>query len=252
VLLIGPFHCRADDVREFLWALAGGGLPLTRRGRLHLADLRRLHERLPGGGRLGRSRSAVALARRRAALLHSLCEAGRLVEVDRAALRLTSHGWEFLALPPGAQTGFVFAAWWEGVDWGRWSPRAGLVRLLRRERDALLRELAALPEGRVDLASFARRFRALVGHCWPAGLAAAGPEVWRRELWGTALAPLAMLGALDVPGEVTAEPPRWFSVNDSSGELLGAAAAISGRGAEHAATPPGRPAARPRTDPGRN
>jgi len=69
---------------------------------------------------------------RRAALLRSLCDAGQLVEVDAGALRLTSQGWEFLALPSDAQTGFVFAAWWEGMDWAR-------------------------------------------------------PEVWRRELWATAL-----------------------------------------------------------------
>jgi len=47
-----------------------------------------------------------------------------------------------------------------------------------------------------------------------------------------------MLGALDVPGPVTAEPPPWFSVNDASGELLGAAAAISEPHALCGLTPP--------------
>ena len=60
-------------------------------------------------------------------------------------------------LPDAAQLGFVFAAWWEGVDWGDWAPRPELGRLLRHERDILLQELAGLPPGQVDLAGFARR-----------------------------------------------------------------------------------------------
>jgi hypothetical protein len=228
VLLAGPYGRLAEDVREFLWCLADGGLPLTSRNELHLADLRRVHRRLPGGGALDGDRALLAIARRRASLLQSLCEAGRLVESGGRLLRLTADGWEFLALPGPAQTGFVFAAWWEGVDWGRYSPRAGLGRLLRRERDVLLQELAALPAGRIDLPAFVRRFRALVGHRWPTVVSVAGQETWRRELWATALAPLAMLGALAVPGEVTVEPPPWFALSDASDELLGAAAAMSG------------------------
>ena len=227
VLLAGPIGHLVDDVREFLWCLAGGELPLTSRGELHLADLRRVHERLPGGGTLGDDRAEVAVARRRALLLQSLCDAGRLVELDAGAIRLTPEGWQFLALPAGAQTGFVFAAWWEGVDWGRFSPRAGLGRLLRRERDVLLQELAALPGGRVEVTSFVRRFRALVAHRWPTVAAIAGPEVWRREVWATAMAPLAMLGALVVEGDVTVEPPGWFTVAEAADELLAAAAAFS-------------------------
>jgi hypothetical protein len=234
VLPSGPFARLADDVREFLLLLVAGGLPVSSKGDLRMTGVRRLQARLSGAG----DPPELVPARRRAALLRSLCDAGGLVEVDAGALRLTGQGWEFLALPLDAQTGFVFAAWWEGMDWARWSPRAGLGRLLRHERDVLLQELAGLPQGRVDLASFAGRFRALVGHRWPAVLAVAGPEVWRRELWSTALAPLAMLGALDVPGSVTAGPPPWFSVNDASGELLGAAVAISGPDALCGLTPP--------------
>jgi hypothetical protein len=227
VLLAGPSSRLTDDVREFLWCVAGEGLPLTRRSELPIADLRRVHEQLPGGGPLDGDQVRLAVARRRAALLQALGDAGRLLEQHDRRLILTSDGWEFLRLPEHAQTGFVFAAWWEGVDWGRYSPRAGLGRLLRRERDVLLRELLTLPiSGRVELRSFVRRFRALVGHRWPTVLTVAGPEVWRREVWATALAPLAMLGALDVPGQLTAEPPEWFMLTDGSTDLLGAAAAI--------------------------
>jgi hypothetical protein len=228
LLLAGPSGRLADDVREFLWCVAGQSLPLTRRSELHLADLRRIHEQLPGGGPLDGDQVRLAVARRRAALLQALADAGRLIEVREQRLHLTGDGWEFLRLSPRAQTGFVFAAWWEGVDWGRYSPRAGLGRLLRHERDVLLGELTVLPiGGRVELRGFARRFRVLVGHRWPTVLTVAGPEVWRREVWATALAPLAMLGALDVPGELTVEPPPWFAATPSSSELLAAAAAIS-------------------------
>ena len=51
------------------------------------------------------------------------------------------------ALKPD-RLGFVFAAWWEGVDWGDWAPRTELGRLLWHERDALLQELAGLPPAR--------------------------------------------------------------------------------------------------------
>jgi hypothetical protein len=91
---------------------------------------------------------------------------------------LTDDVREFLDLPDAAQLGFVFAAWWEGVDWGDWAPQAELGRVLWHERDTLLQELAGLPPGQ-QLAGFARRFRVLVGHRWPSMLAAAamsGPE----------------------------------------------------------------------------
>jgi hypothetical protein len=112
VLLTGPFGGLTDDIREFLLCLADGGL---------------------------------ALARRRTALLRSLCDAGRLTEAEGGLLQLTDLGREFLDLPDPAQLGFVFAAWWEGVDWGDWAPRPELGRLLWHERDALLQELAGLP-----------------------------------------------------------------------------------------------------------
>ncbi len=237
MLLAGPFGSLVDDVREFLWCVADDDLPLTGRDELCPSGLRRAHERLPGGGPLGSDQVLPAIVRRRMALLRSLCDAGRLVEADGGHLRLSAQGWEFLGLPPGAQAGFVFAAWWEGVDWGRFSPRAGLGRLLYRKRDVLLQELAALPGGRVDLASFVGRFRVLVAHHWTAVAMLAGPEVWRCEMWATALAPLAVLGALEVPGAVTAEPPAWFAVSDSATDLLAAAAAMSGSDVVCAAAP---------------
>ena len=131
-----------------------------------------------------------------------------------------------LDLPDAAQLGFVFAAWWEGVDWGDWAPRTELGRLRWHERDALLQELAALPPGQVDLAGFARRFRALVAHCWPSILMAADPAEWRQALWSTALAPLAMLGALDVPARMSPSP-SWFALTGTAPALV-AAAAMSG------------------------
>lgn len=227
MLLAGPTDRLTEDVREFLRCVAGDGVPLTRRCELYVADLRRIHARLPGGGPLGHDRVRLAVARRRAALLQALGDAGRLIEQRDRRLKLTTWGWEFLALPERAQTGFVFAAWWEGVDWARHSPRAGFGRMLRQERDVLLCELCALPTGmRVDLRTFARRFRTLVGHRWPAIQLVGGAEVWRREAWATALAPLAMLGALEVPGRLTTEPPEWFVLTEPSGELLWAAASI--------------------------
>ena len=86
-----------------------------------------------------------------------------------------------------------------------------LGRLLWHERDTLLQELAGLPPGQVDLAGFARRFGVLVSHRWPSMLAAADPAEWRQALWSTALAPLAMLGALDVPARM-APSPAWFAL----------------------------------------
>jgi hypothetical protein len=122
VLLTGPFGGLTDDLREFLLCLAGDGLPLTGWGDLDPAGLRLMSQRLPGGGVDDRP-EGLALARRRATLLRSLCDAGRLAEARDGALRLTALGREFLDLPAAAQLGFVFAAWWEGVDWGQWAPR---------------------------------------------------------------------------------------------------------------------------------
>jgi hypothetical protein len=187
--------------------------------------------RLPGGAIDDRP-EGLALARRRATLLRSLCDAGRLAEARDGALRLTPLGREFLDLPAAAQLGFVFAAWWEGVDWGQWAPTPELGRLLWHERAALLQELAGLPEGQVALEGFARRFRALVGHRWPAVTANAAVADWGRALWSTALAPLAMLGAVEVP--VPLPPtPEWFAVTATTPALLAAATAMSGP-----ATPP--------------
>jgi hypothetical protein len=139
------------------------------------------------------------------------CDAGRLAEARDGARWLTPLGREFLDLPAGAQLGFVFAARWEGVNWGQWAPSPELGRLLWHERAALLQELAGLPDGQVELEGFARRFRALVGHRWPAVTANAGVAGWGRALWSTALAPLAMLGAVEVPVPL-APTPAWFAV----------------------------------------
>ena len=130
MLLTGPFGGLTDDVREFLLCLADEGLPLTGWGDLDPASLRIVRERLPGGGALGDGPDGLALARRRTTLLRSLCDAGRLAEERDGALQLTALGREFLDLPAAAQLGFVFAAWWEGVDWGLWAPTAELGRLL--------------------------------------------------------------------------------------------------------------------------
>ena len=171
--------------------------------------------------------TGLALARRRTSLLRSLCDAGRLTEAEGGLLQLTDLGREFLDLPDAAQLGFVFAAWWEGVDWGDWAPRAELGRLLWHERDTLVQELAGLPPGQVDLAGFARRFRALVAHRWPSMLAAADPAEWRQALWSTALAPLAMLGALDIPARMSPSP-AWFALTGTAPALVAAAAAMCG------------------------
>jgi hypothetical protein len=227
VLLTGPFGGLTDDVREFLLCLADEGLPLTGWGDLDPAGLATVRERLPGGGALGDGPDGLALARRRATLLRALCDAGRLTEAEAGMLQLTDLGREFLNLPDAAQLGFVFAAWWEGVDWGQWAPRPELGRLFWHERDVLLQELSGLPPGQVDLAGFARRFRALVGHRWPSVAAAADPAEWRQALWSTALAPLAMLGAVDVPARLTPNP-AWFALTGTAPALVAAATAMSG------------------------
>jgi hypothetical protein len=227
VLLTGPFGGLTDDVREFLLCLADEGLPLTGWGDLDPASLRTVRERLPGGAALGDGPDGLALARRRTTLLRSLCEAGRLTEAEAGVLQLTPLGREFLDLPDAAQLGFVFAAWWEGVDWSQWAPRPELGRLLWHERDVLLQELSALPPGQVDLDGFARRLRVLVGHRWPSVAAAADPPEWRQALWATALAPLAMLGALDVPARL-APTPAWFALTGTAPALIAAATAMSG------------------------
>jgi hypothetical protein len=105
------------------------------------------------------------------------------------------------------------------------SPELG--RLLWHERAALLQELAGLPDGQVDLEGFARRFRALVGHRWPAVTANAGVAEWGRALWSTALAPLAMLGAVEVPAPLS-PTPGWFAVTATAPALLAAATAMDG------------------------
>ena len=228
MLLTGPFGGLTEDVREFLWCLAGEGLPLTGLGELDPAGLQEVSRRLPGGAALCEDPDGRALAEKRATLLRALCDAGSLVEARAGTLQLTALGWEFLGLPAAAQLGFVFAAWWEGVDWGRWASRAELGRLLWHERDVLVQELAGLPGGRVDLDRFAARVRALVGHRWRQVTAASAPADWRRALWATALAPLAMLGAVDAPDPDGATTPAWFELTDAAPALLAAAVAMSG------------------------
>jgi hypothetical protein len=58
---------------------------------------------------------------------------------------------------------------------------------------------------------------------------AAGADVaaWRRALWSAALAPLAMLGAVDVPA-LLAPTPAWFAVTATGPALLAAATAMTG------------------------
>ena len=223
MLLTGPFGGLTDDVREFLLCLADEGLALTGWGDLDPASLRTVRERLPGGD----GPDGLALARRRTTLLRSLCDAGRLTEAEGGLRQLTELGREFLDLPDAAQLGFVFAAWWEGVDWGDWAPTAELDRLFWHERDTLLQELIGLPPGQVDLDGFARRFRALIGHHWPSMLAAADPAEWRQALWSTALASLAMLGAIDIPARMS-PTPAWFALTGTAPALVAAAAAMSG------------------------
>jgi hypothetical protein len=58
-------------------------------------------------------------------------------------------------------------------------------------------------------------------------LAATDPAEWRQALWATALAPLAMLGALDVPARMSPSP-AWFALTGTTPALLAAAAAMSG------------------------
>jgi hypothetical protein len=99
VLLTGPFGGLTDDVREFL--------------------------RCPDG---------LALARRRMALLRSLCDAGRLTEAEAGLLQLTDLGREFLDLPEAAQLGFVFAAWWEGSTGATGPPSPSSAAALARAR----------------------------------------------------------------------------------------------------------------------
>jgi hypothetical protein len=67
----------------------------------------------------------------------------------------------------------------------------------------------------------------LVGHRWPSMLAAAEEAEWRQALWASALAPLAMLGALDVPARMSPSPD-WFALTGTAPALLAAAAAMSG------------------------
>jgi hypothetical protein len=56
---------------------------------------------------------------------------------------------------------------------------------------------------------------------------AADPAEWRQALWSTALAPLAMLGALDVPARMSPSP-SWFALTGTAPALVAAAAAMSG------------------------
>jgi hypothetical protein len=66
-----------------------------------------------------------------------------------------------------------------------------------------------------------------VGHRWPTVTANADVAAWRRALWSTALAPLAMLGAVDVPAQL-APTPAWFAVTATAPALLAAATAMAG------------------------
>src|SRR4029453_11493319 len=84
--------------------------------------------------------------------------------------------------------------------------------------------LAGLPPGQVPLPCFAGPFRALPSHRWPSILAAADPAEWRQALWSTALAPLAMLGAIDIPARMSPSP-AWFALTVTAPALVAAGAA---------------------------
>ena len=58
-------------------------------------------------------------------------------------------------------------------------------------------------------------------------VAAADPADWRQALWATALAPLAMLGAVDVPARMS-PTPAWFALTSTAPALVAAAAAMAG------------------------
>ena len=50
---------------------------------------------------------------------------------------------------------------------------------------------------------------------------------WARALWSTALAPLAMLGAVDIPASMR-PTPAWFALTSTAPALVAAAAAMTG------------------------
>jgi hypothetical protein len=50
---------------------------------------------------------------------------------------------------------------------------------------------------------------------------------WRQALWSTALAPLAMLGAIDIPARMSPSP-AWFARTGTAPALVAAAAAMCG------------------------
>ena len=143
---------------------------------------------------------------------------------------LTDDVREFLRCLDGdAQLGFVFAAWWEGVDWGDWAPRPELGRLLWHERDASSRSWPAFPPARSTWPASPTASGSRPAIADPASVAdaAADPGEWRQALWSTALAPLAMLGALDLPARMSPSP-AWFALAGTAPALLAAAAAMSG------------------------
>jgi hypothetical protein len=227
VLLTGPFGGLTDDVREFLLCLADEGLPITGWGELEPASLRTVRERLPGGGAGGDGPGGLALARRRTALLRSLCDAGGLAEADAGLLQLTPLGREFLDLPDAAQLGFVFAAWWEGVDWATGRRAASWGACSGTSATPCSRSSPACPRARSTWPASPGASVPWSPHRWPSILMAADPAERRQALWSTALAPLAMLGALDVPARMSPSP-SWFALTGTAPALVAAAAAMSG------------------------
>lgn len=239
VALVRPSRALPHDVRELLWCVAEETLPLlhphpsARAGRPRLAPAarQRLWPRLPSSdpsGRDGATGRIVGLD-----LLVELCEAGQLVEPVHAGdrgwhLQLSTFGWQFLSLAQGAQVGFVFAAWWEGVDWARYCPVPALGHLLQRERHAVLSELAWVPPATIVYESFARRMRAMLMARWPELVPLLEWDAWCQQLWSLALAPLAMLGALDTNGHLGGPPPGEIITTMTTGRLLGEVATLTG------------------------
>ena len=104
---------------------------------------------------------------------------------------------------------------------------------LARRRTTLLRSLCdagRLTEadaGMLQLTELGREFLDLPDAAQLGFVFAAGPAQWPQAIWATALAPLAMLGAIDVPARMSPSP-AWFALTGTTPALIAAAIAMSG------------------------